>query len=286
MPERILLIEDNPANLDLMSYLLGAFGYGVVTAADGPAGLAAARAGGFDLVLCDVQLPGIDGYEIARRLKADPDPAVRAVPLVAVTALAMVGDRDKVLAAGFDHYLTKPIDPEGFVARVAGFLPPGGRVRVGRQEPGSGERPAAVPVEPDRRRTILVVDDRPVQLDLARSILEPHGYAVRTATTVRGGFDLAAAGRFDLILSDVCIGDETGHDLLRAVRADPRLAGIPFVFLTSTRLTDRDRTDALAIGATRYLTRPIDPADLLAEIETCLLETAGGADRGDDSDRG
>ncbi len=116
----ILVIEDNPANLELMSYLLSAYGYSPHTATDGAEGLRIADRGAFDLIICDIHLPQTDGYEVARQLKSDP--GRRAVPLIAVTALAMVGDRDKVLAAGFDGYISKPIDPETFVRQVEAFL--------------------------------------------------------------------------------------------------------------------------------------------------------------------
>src|SRR5947209_5406297 len=106
-----------------MSYLLRAFGHTVLTAEDGQQGLAAARRERPDLIVCDVQLPDIDGFEVARWLKSDPD--LRTVPLVAVTALAMVGDRDRVLAAGFDGYLAKPISSETFVRQMEVFLRPG-----------------------------------------------------------------------------------------------------------------------------------------------------------------
>ncbi len=122
MAAGILIIEDNPANLELMEYLLTAHGYTVLTARDGEEGLEAARRERPDLILCDIQLPGIDGYEVARRIKASS--ALRDIPLVAVTAFAMVGDRDKVLAAEFDGYLSKPIAPETFVQQVENFLRP------------------------------------------------------------------------------------------------------------------------------------------------------------------
>jgi CheY-like chemotaxis protein len=119
---RILVIEDNPSNMALMVYLLKAFGHMTDEAEGGEAGLAAARREPPDLVLCDLQMPGMDGFEVARQLKADP--ALCAVPVVAVTAYAMVGDREKVLAAGFNGYITKPISPERFVEQVETFLPP------------------------------------------------------------------------------------------------------------------------------------------------------------------
>src|SRR5258708_7169802 len=120
MSSRILIIEDNPANLELMTYLLKAFGHVPLTAQDGEEGLATARRQKPDLIVCDIQLPGMNGHAVAREVKADP--ALRGIPLVAVTAFAMVGDRDKVLASGFDGYISKPIDPETFVAQVETFL--------------------------------------------------------------------------------------------------------------------------------------------------------------------
>src|SRR5688572_181690 len=116
MATRILIIEDNPANMELMAYLLETFGYSVSGAMDGAEGLRRAREEQWDLVVCDVQLPDMDGFDVASALKASP--ATRAMPIVAVTALAMAGDREKVIAAGFDGYLTKPIDAERFVPQL------------------------------------------------------------------------------------------------------------------------------------------------------------------------
>lgn len=119
---RIAVIEDNPANRELMSYLLQAFGHTPLESADGISGLESVRRERPDLILCDLQLPGMDGYEIARQLKNDS--SLNTIPLVAVTAYAMVGDRDAILAAGFDGYIAKPITPELFVGQVEAYLKP------------------------------------------------------------------------------------------------------------------------------------------------------------------
>jgi CheY-like chemotaxis protein len=117
---RILVIEDNAANLELMLYLLRASGHETIAAGDGEEGLALARRERIDLVVCDVQLPRLDGYGVVRALKADA--ALAWIPVVAVTALAMVGDRPKILAAGFDGYLAKPITPETFVSELESYI--------------------------------------------------------------------------------------------------------------------------------------------------------------------
>lgn len=118
MPSRILIIEDNPVNLELMTYLLTAFGHTVMTAGNGEDGLEAAARENPDIIICDIHLPKMDGYEVARRLRQSKTPTLQAMPLVAVTALAMVGDREKGIAAGFDSYIAKPIVPGTFVREV------------------------------------------------------------------------------------------------------------------------------------------------------------------------
>ena len=118
---RILIIEDNPTNLQLMVYLLEAFGHTPLEAMDGETGLELVRRESPELILCDIHLPSLDGFGVARQLKSQP--GLRAIPLIAVTALAMVGDRDRILSAGFDGYIAKPIAPETFVAQVEAFLP-------------------------------------------------------------------------------------------------------------------------------------------------------------------
>lgn len=125
MAAHILLVEDNEQNRYLATFLLERRGHRIVPARSGPAGIAAARAHPPDLVLLDIQLPGMDGYAVAGALRTLP--ALANVPIVAVTSYAMPGDREKALASGCDGYLEKPIDPDTFVADVERFLvrPPG-----------------------------------------------------------------------------------------------------------------------------------------------------------------
>jgi two-component system cell cycle response regulator DivK len=112
----ILLIEDNEQNRYLTTFLLNGSGHSVTSACDGPSGIALALSQPFDLILLDIQLPGMDGYAVARTLRTEA--ATRGTPIVAVTSYAMVGDRESILEAGCDGYLEKPIDPETFVSDV------------------------------------------------------------------------------------------------------------------------------------------------------------------------
>jgi CheY-like chemotaxis protein len=118
--ERILIVDDNATNLKLVAYLMRANGYDVDTALDAEAALEALRTHRPDVILMDIQLPGIDGLELTRRLKADP--ATRDIVIIAVTAYAMKGDQDKALAAGCDDYITKPIDTRTLPETIAGHL--------------------------------------------------------------------------------------------------------------------------------------------------------------------
>jgi two-component system cell cycle response regulator DivK len=122
MTATILLIEDNPQNRYLTTFLLEQHGHVVVHAETGHSGLSKAAELRPDLILMDIQLPGMDGYAVTRALKADPQ--LRAIPVVAVTSYAMTGDREKCLSAGAEGYIEKPIDPETFVAEVHRFLRP------------------------------------------------------------------------------------------------------------------------------------------------------------------
>jgi len=112
----ILAIEDNEQNMYLLRFLLERRGHCLVEAHDGPAGIAAIQAERPDLILLDIQLPQMDGYAVARLLRGNP--ALDAVPIIAVTSYAMHSDREKALAAGCDAYIEKPINPGSFVVEV------------------------------------------------------------------------------------------------------------------------------------------------------------------------
>jgi len=116
----ILIIEDNYFSIQLMAYLLERANYIVKYVFNGEEGLEMLKKSKPDLIILDIHLPGIDGYKVVKSIKALP--ALAKVPLVAVTAMAMVGDREKILNEGFDFYISKPIQPETFVKQIEFIL--------------------------------------------------------------------------------------------------------------------------------------------------------------------
>jgi two-component system cell cycle response regulator DivK len=120
MSKCILVVEDQEDNRQILRDLLGNAGYELIEAADGEQALAAYAKRRPDLILMDIQLPIMDGYETTRRIRADPES--KAIPIIAVTSYALVGDEDKALAAGCNDYVTKPYSPRALLAKVQQHL--------------------------------------------------------------------------------------------------------------------------------------------------------------------
>jgi CheY-like chemotaxis protein len=121
--QSILVIEDNDINMDMMIFLLKALGYEVLPALNGPAGLSMAMALRPKLIICDIQMPQLDGYAVLHALKTDPEPAISTIPIIAVTAMAMRGDEADLMKAGFDGYLSKPVEFNDLKILLQRYLP-------------------------------------------------------------------------------------------------------------------------------------------------------------------
>ena len=122
MTKRILVIEDQEDNRRILRDLLSSVGYELIEAENGEDGVAAAAAARPDLILMDIQLPLLDGYEATRRIKAQS--ALSSIPIIAVTSYALSGDEDKARAAGCEGYVTKPFSPRELLAKIREYLPP------------------------------------------------------------------------------------------------------------------------------------------------------------------
>lgn len=264
---RVLVVEDNDVNLALMQYLLTAFGHEVVAARDGEEGLQRLREVRPDVVICDIEMPRMDGVAFATAVRADP--AAASIPLLAVTSSAMVGDRDRFISAGFDDYAAKPIDTQHFVGWMESHLRSGA---PGTGAPALHAETAAAPTPPPRADgpLILVLDDEPVNLALKRSTLEPLGYRVLTTDSADDAIALALREPPRLIITDVGMPEADGFDFICRVLQEPALRDVPFVFITASHWNDSARDKALALGARRFLRRPLPTEQLLAEVADAL----------------
>lgn len=265
MCARILIVDDDPTNVDLLRTLVSAFGHEPLTASSGQEALAVMARIVPDLVLCDVHMPGMDGFEVLRRCRQDP--RLDGVRIVAVTALAMVGDRERLLAAGFDEYMSKPIEPETFVGDLHRFLP-GNPALLHPAEPTAALQTAA-PVSRRGNGYVLVVDDSQADRSLMQHLLESCGFEVHAAGGAAEALRAADARTPALVVCDVHMPHVDGYDLLMRLREKPGAREIPFVFLSSSAAAF-DMKRGLSLGAVRFLVRPIEPEMLLKELEPFL----------------
>jgi len=173
MPHTILVVEDDHLNMKLMRSILALGHYQILEAGEAETGLELAARHYPDLILMDIQLPGLDGLSATRRLKQTPELA--NIPVIALTGLAMDGDRENALAAGCDDYISKPINTRTFLASINERLAPVEEVPA----PPAAEPPTTV-TGPGRSK-ILVVDDDPMNVKLISAILSKDDYAIVTA---------------------------------------------------------------------------------------------------------
>lgn len=259
MSARILLVEEDWENLELMRLLLRSHGHEAITSSDGRSAAALAERHRPDLVVCELQMPDVDGYQILRKVRSSK--LLGGIPVVALAAIAEPGEAQRVYAAGFQGHIAKPISPGIFADEVARHLP----ARLKQREAGASMRDGSA-------KSILVVDDLRENLELVEIVLRHLGYDVTLALGKRDALRTLRSLRPDVIMSDVRMHDGDGYELLREVGMDPALSAIPFILITSAAADDEERQHGLDLGADRYLFRPITPNTLRNEIEACVRE--------------
>jgi diguanylate cyclase (GGDEF)-like protein/PAS domain S-box-containing protein len=261
---RILIIEDNSTNMELMVYLLTAFGYTPLVAVDGISGVQSARQNKPDLIICDIHLPKLDGYGVVAALKKDPDTS--QIPVLAVTALAMVGDRERLLAAGFNGYIGKPIEPDTFVAQLEAFLPQSAITAATTPAP-----PAPSESAPEARRaTILIVDDHVLNREFLITLLGYGGHRLIEAPGGAEALKLVRKERPDLVISDILMPNMDGYEFVTRLHADPETANVPVIFYTATYREREAIQMAESCGVRWVLPKPSDPDVILRTVHEAL----------------
>lgn len=274
MTARVLVVDDLPANIKLLEARLNAEYFDVRTAANGVDALAVCAAGDCDIVLLDVMMPGMDGFEVCRRLKSQP--ATAHLPVVLVTALDQPADRLKGLNAGADDFLTKPVDEVALIARVRSLA----RLKVVVDELRARAATSAVLglVNPNAqilshtavKGKILLVDDRPSSAERLSAALSAE-HTVELETDAQEALFKAAENGYDLALVSLGLKDYDPLRLCSQVRSLERTRQLPLLLIAD--LEDRARVlRGLDLGVNDYVTRPVDRSELLARVRTQLRQ--------------
>ena len=209
----VVVVEDDRRSFDLLRVHLEAAGVRVVGARDGEEGLDTVRRLSPAGVILDILLPGIDGWEVLAQLKADP----RTAP-IPVIVVSMLDERGHGFALGAAEYLVKPVGKEQLLAAVY--------------------RAAAMP---ERKHTVVAIDDDPLAIELARVSLEPAGWTVLGAATGQEGLALIRERQPSVVLLDLLMPGMDGFEVVEALRADPDTKSVPVVILTSKSMTRQDK---------------------------------------------
>jgi two-component system cell cycle response regulator len=267
MTAKIMVVDDLPANVRLLEAKLTADYYEVICAYDGPTALAMAAAEQPDIILLDVMMPGLDGFQVCRRLKDDP--LTRHIPVVLVTALDGRQDRIAGLDAGADEFLTKPVEDIFLFTRVRSLT----RLKVVvdelRQREESGRRLGVIETAGARLEggggRVLVVDDNERQAQRIMAEL-----SVEHRPLLETEFDkalLSAQGPVDLVIVNACAKSFDGLRLAAQLRSHEATRNLPVLAIVD--MDERARVvKALDIGVNDLLARPVDPQELSARVRT------------------
>ncbi|OAI23112.1 diguanylate cyclase response regulator [Methylosinus sp. R-45379] len=272
MTARILIVDDLLPNIKLLEARLTAEYFDVLSTTNGPEAIALCREERCDIVLLDVMMPGMDGFEVCRRLKADPITA--HIPVVMVTALDQPADRLRGLEAGADDFLTKPVDEIALIARVRSLA----RLKVMLDELraradtsaslGLGDKGARAMADAGKNGRILVLEDRGGSAERITMALRDQ-HEVTIVSDPQDALFRAAEGNFDLIAVSL---DLKGFDALRfcsQIRSLERTRALPILVMAD--MDDRSRIlRGLDLGVNDYIVRPVDRNELVARVRSQL----------------
>jgi DNA-binding response OmpR family regulator len=246
--KRILLVDDSKVIHTHVGGLLRTEGYVVLNAMDGGEGLSMAKAEMPDLIISDVEMPNMDGFEMCSQIKEDADTA--QLPILILSSRGASVDMDRGFDSGANDYLTKPVDEDDLLTRVLQML--------GLDGMGQRER-------------VVVAEDSMVQRNLIVQGLEQQGFEVIPAVDGKEALDLILEDPPDLVITDFDMPEMDGRELTRAIRQEEHLKELPVVMLTAAD-SDKDRQRGLHAGVNAYLGKPFVPDKIIVIAEKLIAE--------------
>lgn len=260
---KILIVDANKINLELMSYLLNQSGYTTITCSDGQEALDLVVQAPPDLIICDLELPSLDGYQFVSELKNNPQ--LQSIPVIAITAFAMTGDRSRIRAAGFDAYIAKPITPALVVSQIETLLPESLRSKISIKLRTNGSNQQKNNLT-KKIAHALIVDSFMHNAEMFKDLLETIHFHVDIAQNAKDAIDAIRNNPPNLILASSTLPDMSAIDFLKIIQLNEQWKSISLLMMSATHPTKGFLDEIKELHVQRFLLLPIDPDDFLSII--------------------
>ena len=241
MKRKVLIIDDEPDIREIVRIYLSDEGYDVIETDNGHDGILKAQELKPDLIVLDIMMPGINGFEVAKHLKDDPN--TQDIPIIILSVLA----HDSQYRQGIMDYISKPFRQEELVNTIHKIFSNADGKNV--------------------KRTVLVVDDDPDIVDVISLCLKDNNLQPEKAYNGNEALDFVKRKRIDLILLDINMPGMNGFEVIKHLKEDKDTCDIPIVVLTGTYISEDDKKHGLTLGVAKYLTKPFSADDLVKEIK-------------------
>lgn len=278
--QKVLYVEDDPISQEVVSAFMESDGFVVHTVSDGESALRFLEQDTYDAVLMDVRLPGISGVEAAERIRANANPAIARVPIIAISQYDTQDNRQNCIEAGMDDFLAKPVDPAFLRAAILRLKQAREEERQRQATDGaetSDDRPRdgfgniieadAIAMEPDVSYTVLVIEDDPISQAVVGQYLSNGGHTALTVDNAEEGLEMLADQQIDVVLMDVDLPGISGLDATEIIRGldDEEKAQTPVIAITGN-ISQADIESCRAAGMNDFIGKPVNPGYLSGAI--------------------
>jgi len=243
MRKKILVIDDEADIRDIVRMYLSEAGYDVIEASNGQEGILRAQNERPDLIVLDIMMPGINGFEVAKHLKDDPNTS--SIPILILSVLA----QDSQYRHGILDYVSKPFKQDDLVSKVKKFFDK---------------------LADKSAHTVLIVDDDPDIVDVIALCLKDNRISSEKAYNGPEALEKVRTKTVHLILLDINMPGMNGFEVIKQLKADEKTAELPIIVLTGTYLSEADKKHGLTLGVSKYLTKPFSADELVREITTAF----------------